>query len=257
MIQSLLSMVPNRVEIRPSSIPSSGYGVYAQTHLECGQMVALYPGVYTPPTWNRIHWNQHPGWSRMGYSSWIDFYGEEEEKEKELYSYLANQISPSGVPVEENAYILNLQNVGGYLDGNCLTVPIASASSCSSEILNVRKLDENPSACGHLVNHSSDRFNVAFESFLWDDILLDDIKDDPNYYKIPNVLRQDGTPWYFNGEKIVYFEKHDETTSRNYPPLGGAVLITQCDVEKNEELLVHYRLKKPYPKWAKDWYQDN
>jgi hypothetical protein len=254
-IRSLLSVVHTpRVEIKLSSI-ATGYGVFARTPLMAGQVVCLYPGVYTPPPYYATHFGRY-GWRMVG---------EEDASILPEESYLANRISPSGLPVEENAYILNLQTVGGYLDGNCRKVSTASFIDSTNKnqaqynnVLSMeRNLDENPSACGHLVNHSSDAFNVAFESFLWNDSILGYNDECEKYYKIPNAIRQDGSPWYFDGERIVYFERLDEKTFRNYTPLGGAVLVTQRDVEQNEELLVDYKLKRPYPKWAKDWYKDN
>ena len=75
--------------------------------------------------------------------------------------------------MEENAYILNLQLVGGYLDGESLTKG--------------RPLDANPSACGHLINHSLTLSNVDFESFVWSDMIL--AADDELYciYVVPSL----------------------------------------------------------------------
>lgn len=146
--------------------------------------------------------------------------------------------------MEENAYILNLQHrVGGFLDGACLT----SARG--------RPLDENPSACGHLINHSANAANVEFESFVWSDVVFDSfLNDDPTLYDVPNERRQDGTPWYADGGSVVRFLNSDDMIQQNLLSVGGAAFVTIREIQQGEELFLNYLLRKPYPVWARGWY---
>ena len=187
-------------------------------------MVALYPGIYTPPL---------PHFFEMS----VD------DSHVPIADLdLANTISPCGIHVEENAYILNLQHrVGGFLDGACLT----SARG--------RPLDENPSACGHLINHSAVAANVEFESFVWSDIVFDS-SGDPTQYDVPNERRQDGTPWYTDGDRTVLFPNPDDLVQQNLHAVSGAAFVTVRDIYQGEELFLNYLLRKPYPPWARGWY---
>ena len=210
------------IESGPSTI--AGRGIFALTTIPKHEVVALYPGIYTPPL---PHFLEMP-------------VGDSNFPVADLY--LANKISPSGIHVEENAYILNLQHhVGGFLDGACLT----SARG--------RPLDENPSARGHLINHSNIAANVEFESFVWSDIVLDS-SCDPTLYAVPNERRQDGTPWYADGDRLVRFLNPDDLIQRNLHAVGGAAFLTKRVIHQGEELFLDYLLRKPYPEWARGWY---
>jgi hypothetical protein len=95
--------------------------------------------------------------------------------------YLANGVPPSGIPFDENAYALNLQDCGGYLDGCALT-----------GYNDGRRLDDsNPSACGHLVNHCYSHPNVEVISFVWDDIDVSSASG--SMHLLPNCFRADGS----------------------------------------------------------------
>ena len=208
------------VKAGPSTI--AGRGVFAMTTIPKHQVVALYPGIYSPPL---PHFLQMPL---------------EDSIIPTAALYLANEISPAGVHVEENAYILNLP-IGGFLDGACLT----GARD--------RPLDENPSACGHLINHSANAANVEFESFVWSDVVGDSLSDH-TLHELPNERRQDGTPWYSDGVRIVRFPNADDLV-RQYPhAVGGAAFVTKTQIARGEELLLNYHLRKPYANWAREWY---
>lgn len=240
MIRNLLTKahIP-LVKSGPSLI--AGRGVFALTNIEPNHVVALYPGIYTPP---------HPQLF-MNMSISDDYYHADEELLL-LTTSNTNLVSPSGMHVEQNAYILNLSMIGGYLDGACLT-----------GVQNRRRrrpLDMNPSACGQLINHSASYANVEFQSFRWSDIVPDFDDHDSNHdtnelmYDLPNERRQDGSPWYMEGDRMVRFPNADETIQRNLHAVGGAAFVTTRRIVGGEELLLNYRLRKPYPKWAKDWY---
>ena len=233
------------VKSGPSKI--AGNGVFALVTIPENQVIALYPGVFTPP---------NPISSRANMPLEDCF-----SPVQELY--LANKTSPAGIAVEDNAYILNLSRPGGYLDGACLSSPPDG-----------RKLDLNPSACGHLINHSAISANVEYESFSWDMVLatladhdnnyLSRIKDDACLHDLPNANRQDGSAWYADQDQVVRFPNPDELCSSirtNHSQehrffLGGAAFITTRTVDQGEEILLNYRLRKPYPAWARDWYTD-
>jgi hypothetical protein len=175
--------------------------------------------------------------------------------------YLANQSPPSNVgsSIDNNAYIMNVTLMGGYIDGCALT--------SQYNINNKDKmLDTNPSACGHLINHDSVRKNVDVVAFAWDEIITgrrvgDDVTlnnhfDDELYYPIPNELRADATPWYYDTllHKIISFPSQDDTPLSPSLLCGAAIVLT-APISQGEELLLDYGLKKPYPVWAKEWYQ--
>ena len=137
--------------------------------------MCLYPGIYTPGI-------------PSGYLS-------------HEVEYLANKSPPSnyGSDITNNAYIMNLNSCGGYIDGCAL-------KSQYNDTINAL-LDSNPSTCGHLVNHDTSMNNVEILSFDWDEVLkegscyddaetaLGNNKGD-EYYSIPNERRAGGTPWY-------------------------------------------------------------
>lgn len=125
---SLSPSLPHRVLVRDSTIPGAGQGVFSQHSAKPGTVLCLYPGVHTPALPTTV--------------------------DDDSFLYLANQITPSGSPPCENAYILNLHSIGGgYLDGAALRV-------------GNRILDANPNACAHFVNHSVKRANVNVLSLL-------------------------------------------------------------------------------------------
>ena len=202
------------VKAGPSAI--AGRGVIATTTIPKDQVVALYPGIYSPPL---------PQFLQMPFDDSV-------LPTADLY--LANKISPAGIHVEENAYILNL-SIGGFLDGACLT----SARG--------RPLDENPSACGHLINHSAYAANVEFESFIWSEVVGDSFGDH-TLHDLPNERRQDGTPWYSEEDRIVRFPKSDDGVQQYPHAVGGAVCVTKAPIDRGEELLLNYQLRKPLPR---------
>ena len=204
-------------------------GVFSKQNVssnELPKVMCLYPGIYTPVI--PLH--------AMGNAE-----------------YLANNLAPSFEgDISENAYILNLA-CGGYIDGLAL----------NSQYVKHATLDCNPSACGHLVNHDAIRNNVEVHSFSWEE--LTDGQDTTtsasnttkgnNNFPLPNELRADGSPWYFDTslDKMVAFPRHDEDPLPQSTLCGAALVLTK-PVFEGDELLIDYGLKEPYPKWAKDWY---
>jgi hypothetical protein len=205
-IRSLLRRSASpRVKVAASRLPAGGRGVFTvEPVVPKGAALCLYPGIYTPglPLWE------------MGDTV-----------------YLGGTSLPSGVyPVEHNAYILNLQTAGGYLDG-----------------LAIEDLAENPQTCAHLVNHSKKDANVHVVSFVWHQVMGDD-GDKSDTYALPNRRRSDGTPWFLrNYDEMVRFEPNEH-------PCGGAIFCASRDLTENEELYFDYKLQPPLPAWARDWY---
>jgi hypothetical protein len=200
-----------RTELRGSSIQEAGRGVFAVESVGAGEVLCLYAGIHTPAL-------------PLGAN--------------ESLVYLGNNVAPSGVVPDENAYILNLQHVGGgYLDGLALTTED-------------RKLDENPSACGHYINHSSNQANVQVLSFAWSDVLNEDNEfDQEHLYPLPNSVRADGSPRYLD----TYADTIVECGGAG--PNAGAAFCAKDNIEAGDELLLNYGLLSPLPSWAADWYE--
>ncbi len=225
-----ISHKPKVVVKRSSLGPDVGNGVFSTLCAAPGVVMCLYPGVYTPG---------------------LPLYtvGSAE--------YLANTTPPSfhtgettSAKIDENAYIMNLQECGGYIDGCAL-------KSYKRE----NKLDLNPSACGNLVNHDTTRQNSKVISFSWGDVFKRDVssleKNCSRYYPLPNDVRMDGSPWYFDTEldKVVTFYNHScAENETNEKKVCGAAIVLVEPVSKGDELFLDYGLKEPYPSWAIDWY---
>jgi hypothetical protein len=219
------------VEVRSSNIPGAGLGVFVKRPIEKGRVTCLYPGIYTPGL------PKHAA-------------------ESEDSMNLADAMPPSDGNMEDNAYILNLNLPGGYIDGAALT-------GIDRWSLDGRRLDENPSACGHLVNHSSTAANVEVVSFQWREVLDEIDYNEKNLVACPNELRADGSPWYLDGftGNIVPFPspadvRRAEGTQSVEPILFGAAFCSQEDLIVGTEVLLDYQLKgPPYPSWAEEWYE--
>jgi hypothetical protein len=189
--------------------------------------------------------------------------------------FLGHNITPSGISIEQNAYILNIQTPdGGYIDGMALdmidgqhvSIREYTLSHTSFHAQRKTRFDTNPSCCGHLINHSKIYQNVQIYPFLWTDVLIPiqnnvgyNINKKIVYHKkdissLPNTMRQDGAPRYmFNGDVIRYASIND-TISR-VERVYGAVIYATMNLEPNQELLMDYGLSQsPLPKWAASWY---
>jgi hypothetical protein len=151
------------------------------------------------------------------------------------------------------------------------------------------RLDASPSACGHLINHarfggSGDRnddagggggeeksrqavaANVQVVSFRWMDMLQPGEGTAVlSEWKLPNVLRCDGSPWYVDvaTDQIVYFPDGQQEQDSMHHMVAGAAITTLPNregtmssvLEHGKELFLDYQLRPPYPKWAADWYR--
>jgi len=160
--------------------------------------------------------------------------------------FLGHKTTPSKVLPEENAYILNLKDVpaGGYIDALAL------------ENEGTQRLDANPSACAHLVNHSKDDANTEVVSFVWADVIpLGNSSNMENQsHSIPNVLRSDEAPRYVDGNEMFYYESDEEVSLTNINNCG-AVFCAKFDIPAGQELLLDYDLRPPLPPWAANWYK--
>jgi hypothetical protein len=242
----------------------------------------LYPGIYTPPL-----------------PSWILAEARNEDPTVVQSMYLAKNTPPSGGSMATNAYMLNLgpEVNGGYIDAALLSSP----SSTSSDAAVAAATQHLPSSwCGHLINHcgSTRRPNVEVRSFLWTRVLgeqqlwksvLNDLGldgdgqnndgyDDDEVLRIPNTIRLDGSPWYFDtvSQKTVMLPQPQQRyqVSSLVPMLAGAAIVattaktsTDADEQQHEqqrpplqpgdELFLNYSLKgPPYPDWAAEWYDE-
>jgi hypothetical protein len=198
--------------------------------------------------------------------------------------YFGKSTPPSGGDFDENAYILNVQlPTGGYLDGLALeyTSTTNDNNDETTKILQRRRFDENPNACGHCINHSSTRANAEVIYIDWTDIMLGqqvvqndeslspacsiskEDNDDQCYYPIPNIVRADKSPWY-----SVIGEKHCDNNNNDSIDDGivrftghgkccGAVFCATRDINAEEEILFDYALFPPLASWAKDWYDQS
>ena len=195
----------------------AGEGVFARENIpKVGTTLCLYPGIYTPP---------------MSPLASAD----------ETAAFLANELPPSSVPPEENAYILNVGgDIGGFIDGLALELDVDSRK---------QRLDENPSACAHKVNHSL-QANAEVIPFYWSEVGMESGEND-DYFPIPNAVRADFTPWYFDGNKIHYFTPQENEIRH----LCGVAICSTKPLISDEEVFLDYALKAPYPYWAADWYE--
>jgi hypothetical protein len=179
--------------------------------------------------------------------------------------FVGHHTTPSGVSTDQNAYILNIHSPGGgYIDGMALTIcknqsiQIGEAKQESkSPTTTKRCLDDNPSCCAHLINHSKNLCNVHIISFSWSDVLSSisnaDYKE--SFFDLPNVSRLDGSPRYILNSDIVYYMKKCKgSTASNLDSVCGAVACATRSIEQNNELFLDYGLQVPLPSWAVHWY---
>jgi hypothetical protein len=178
--------------------------------------------------------------------------------------YMGDWTTPSGIPIDENAYILNVAQYipnGGYIDAAAIIFPKMNNPQRKEHWY----LDENHNACAHLVNHSKIHANVRVISFYWSEVFPrsppqnsanSEDRSDALYYRLPNVVRSDGAPRYFDGDTIVYFEKHAEHLTTIQNNTCGAVFYAKNDLPSNQELFLDYQLQYPLPSWAKEWYEE-
>jgi hypothetical protein len=188
-----------------------------------------------------------------------------------------------------------IEKVSGYIDGVALSVNVVSPyyqgeddihgssiidESTSDEIdgnnkdtdnisskennkrsitrIEQRRLDENPAACGHFMNHSP-RPNSTLYTFAWEDVYPeyrpgtwnDESKDT---YDLPNVARADGAARYiiYIGSDMIFYPV-DEMRFQ-VKDVCGAVMCASEDIETGKEVLRDYELQEPYPQWATSWY---
>lgn len=299
-----------KVRVSQSTIhPEAGKGVVSTSTVSPSHDVpvalCLYPGVYTPGLPSHVRmaadasadpvylagvrppsfYSGHSvGGGKAGSNVESKNNGESDDKYEDKNW---GQSVEGGLEMEDNAYVMNLQDCGGYIDG-CALVDRHGA-----------RLEVNPSACGHLVNHDSAVSNTAVVSFHWSHVFAgidavpqngvavqdgdasmeksmlqleeSNMEESDEFHSPPNELRMDGSPWYFDGveQRIVNFPtmmgdsksnsmaNHSEEGAHDAPRqfLCGAALIVTKPIAKGEELLLDYKLRAPYPRWAMEWYK--
>jgi hypothetical protein len=238
-------------EIRDySQIEGAGRGVWSKTFIPKHCAFCLYPGVYTPGL---------PLHTTVLTASAADDSGVN-------VAYLGKSTTPSTRDFDENAYILNVQlSTGGYIDGLALEYTTAGNGNGEKKMI-LHRLDENPNACGHCINHSTTRANAKVIKLTIQDnessISKKDIVDDDQcYYSIPNIVRADKSPWYaVIGEKYHHHDKSNDDNGDGIVRFTGngkccgAVFCAIRDINPEEEILFDFALFPPLPSWAKDWY---
>jgi hypothetical protein len=204
--------------------------------------------------------------------------------------FLGHLYTPSGlIRQEKNSYILDIspkfgviESVSGYIDGVALAVtvltPNVSSNGIDKERTNYtddgvvngddvnqdgdkvelsrtqeRRLDENPSACGHFINHSPEP-NVSVHPFVWKDIFPDYQPGSTYTYDLPNISRTDGGIRYiiYNGSEMIFYDVDEP--SFKVDGVCGAVICADTDIAAGKEIMRDYELEEPLPDWAKDWY---
>lgn len=166
-----------------------------------------------------------------------------------------------------NSYILNIPDpptgrvgpVSGYIDGMALEVVdvlLRDFHNAAYDERVTQRLDENPSACGHFVNHSSlaANANVRVVPFAWEDIVPNFQFGDEATFDLPNIARKDGAPhfMYSHGSVMIFYDTGG--LSFSVKGVGGAALCAMEDLDEGQELLRDYDLEEPMPRWAADWY---
>uniref|UniRef100_A0A7S3LS39 SET domain-containing protein n=1 Tax=Aplanochytrium stocchinoi TaxID=215587 RepID=A0A7S3LS39_9STRA len=247
-VRNLLSVNSDieAVSVRKSHLEVAGLGVFTCRKVYCGEVLCLYPGSYTPPL---------PPYTVVGDN---DFAG--------TAVYLATEEKELA---DSQAYVINLNDRGAGIGGRINGAELTSELQISDSDNTTGRLDENPCACGHLVNHKPGKLaNVEVLPFRWMDIVDADAQAHDSWtFNFPNEIRADGSPWFYDGhsKEIVYFPSHtDIPKSKNenawinhlksYPMLSGAALVAKYDIDSRHELFLDYGLKEPYPPWAADWY---
>jgi hypothetical protein len=194
---------------------------------------------------------------------------------------------PSGVKFDDkNCYILDvtpkfgvIKKVSGFIDALALSVQVVSPHYKGDDIyggalsnedksainddeqrqergqsrLEKRRLDENPSACGHFMNHSPTP-NTTLYAFAWEDVYPNYQPGSDHTYDLPNIARTDGGPRYviYYGSEMVFYDV-DEPQFK-VKDVCGAIVCANIDIDTDQELLRDYELEPPLPNWAKDWY---
>ena len=151
--------LPRRVLVKMSRNKYAGSGVFAAAPLKVGSALCFYPGVYTPSV---------PPWARS--------------VEGEI-----TLLDPRHEHLKANAYLMNLPELGGYIDGLAL------------EAVTVNGAMANPHAVGHLVNHpNKDQSpNARVVPFFWRDMILQFSREisSSEYFPIPNAPFKSNRPW--------------------------------------------------------------
>jgi len=151
------------VQVGKSNIFGAGSGVFSRQCIDSTMLptvMCLYPGIYTP--------------GMPPYAT----------------EYLANLVPPSGPDMQDNAYIMNLQSCGGYIDGLALNSQYYTTNHHHHH--DAKKLNANHSACGHLINHHARNYNTLVYSFSWSEVLKYYCSTKEDYFPLPNEIRSDG-----------------------------------------------------------------
>jgi hypothetical protein len=223
--------IPKTKLARSNIAKDAGDGVFVTMDVPISTPLCLYPGIYTPGLPLHV------------------------SRDVDDVVYLANELlPPSGISIEDNAYILNVTEIGGYIDGQALEEEFLLESSEPR----TRVLDENPSACAHKINHSSRFVNTDITPFYWTDVLEESDNNNvwQNVFRLPNSIRSDGSPWYFDGFENRLHHFMSSYTDRCVSLCGVAVVSIE-NIAAGDELLLNYKLRSPLPRWACDWYDSS
>jgi len=191
------------IHVQASSLANAGRGLFASQNIEEGTVICLYPGIYTPGLPSHVT-------NTIGGLNGV---------------YLANSSDPMKQYIEQNEYILNLNDsiCSGYIDAKTWSDNSDNNDANKKSISVTTMTLENPSAFGHFINHGSKgRSNVSVCSFFWKNLWSEGMyqvescntmpaEKNDEYFALPNTLRCDGSPWYFDKytDQLIRFPLRD------------------------------------------------
>jgi hypothetical protein len=223
---------PSPVSVRQSPIAGAGRGVFAVRDIQAGTVVTLYPGRTIPAL--------------------------------PLYAKPLDGDFPAGtlMPAEldatpaTNAYVINCET-GGSIDADNERndeedVYSGTPRSSSHDPLPFLR------RCAHLVNHSGGcKPNVSAVSFQWIDILALLPHNMPRYAVCTRF--HTGRIWFvdpLNSQPVLVPETLADNANESMDPrLTGIAYVALNDIAAGDEIMLDYALKRPYPEWARAWYQ--
>mmetsp|Transcript_74822 Transcript_74822/g.171477 ORF Transcript_74822/g.171477 Transcript_74822/m.171477 type:complete len:255 (-) Transcript_74822:306-1070(-) len=211
------------VKVAQSTVSGGGEGLFARRDIAKGELVALYPGLYTPPC---------PLWARgLGLEPALDVPG----ADAEFRAHWRRSIGDHS----DGAYVLCLNHTGGHVD----------AAPKVLEFLKEARPDldyhQNGWAVAQFANHPPRGRPVAVE-FL--DFWLSDEHAPTQWTPMSGIAP--GSPWVLDFEEA-------RVTYLDCAPVACACFFALRDVAQGEEMFFDYRMQPAKrPEWYWDPYED-
>lgn len=231
-----LSSLSFSLEVKQSSVPNAGKGVYAANGLiNKFSVVCLYPGVYYPPP---------PAFSLFSFDNEFSCL-----KPNDLLAMMNQQQNPA-----ENAYVMHCNNSGGSIDAE-----------------NINPADDGDQIrVGHLINHPPKGIkpNVFPFDFIWEENLknfkdltsLDLNQESVTKYdekwliEVENEATRELNPigegiWFIDPStlEIKYLSPYCASHA-------GVAIVASRDILAGEELFIDYRYEMSKNFIPPDWY---